>query len=137
MKAIQSQIPQRLLVRKPEIEDPRIQYSKSIKKAKKCRKQVSMDIIFSGIGVIIGGTITFLVARYYYQRATKDLKKEATKLRELNTLILRGMEESGQVKWNKDNEGNIVGLVINFKATSAEHSVIAEKVEVKVDPKKP
>jgi len=96
-----------------------------------------MEVVFSGIGVIIGGIITFFVAKYYYQRATKDLKKEAAELRKLNTLILRGMEEAGQVEWNKDSVGNIVGLVINLKVSPAEHALISEKVEVKITPENP
>ncbi len=66
------------------------------------------------IGVIIGGIITGLVSKYYYNRASKDLNKEASKLIKLDSLLLRSLEEGGLVKYTRDDEGNIKGLVIQI-----------------------
>jgi len=35
------------------------------------------------LGVLLGGLITLLAARKYYERASQELKEEATKLRGL------------------------------------------------------
>ena len=54
-----------------------------------------MGAIFFITGLIIGGFITFVVVKYHYGRAGKDLKDEIAKLRELNIRILWTMEEAG------------------------------------------
>jgi len=65
------------------------------------------------IGIAIGAFITWLVAKYYYERASRDLASEAKELKKLNILMLRGLEASGLVKFSRDDEGNIKGTVIN------------------------
>ena len=65
-------------------------------------------------GVFIGGLITWLVALSYYKKASQDLKKEASELKNLTKIIARGLENSGQMKLNKDEKGEIIGLVINL-----------------------
>jgi hypothetical protein len=42
---------------------------------------VSYDVLLALVGIIIGGAITFAASRYYYQRASDDLRKEAEQLR--------------------------------------------------------
>jgi hypothetical protein len=69
------------------------------------------------VGVFIGGIITWLVTNYYYIRAAQDLKSEASELKRLNILMLRGMENAGLVKLNRDKEGNIVGFTIELSAS--------------------
>jgi|SRR3972149_6994939 len=75
------------------------------------------------IATIIGGLITFFVAKYYYQRASNQLKIEADKLKKFNTMILRALEMNDMVELNKDPKtGEIVGFIISgklsIKATS-------------------
>ena len=69
------------------------------------------------IGVLVGGAITWLVAWYYYSRASRELNEEAAELRRLNNLMLRGMENAGWVKLNRDESGKVVGFIIEGQAT--------------------
>jgi hypothetical protein len=62
------------------------------------------------IGIVVGGVITFLVARYYYKKASEELSKEANELRRLNNLMLHGMEYAGWIELQRDKEGNITGF---------------------------
>jgi uncharacterized membrane protein YdjX (TVP38/TMEM64 family) len=55
----------------------------------------AVTLIISIMRLSVGAVIAFLVARYYYQRAAKDLEKEAKELRRLTTLILRGWRKPG------------------------------------------
>jgi hypothetical protein len=75
------------------------------------------NFLGSLIGTIIGAFVTWLVARCYYVRSSNELKSEASELRRLNILMLRGMEQEGWVKLNRDNEGNIKGFVVELSGS--------------------
>jgi hypothetical protein len=67
------------------------------------------------ISVLIGGLITWFVARVYYMRASEDLKKEATELFKLSTITLNALENAGICKLSKDETGKIAGLSLTIK----------------------
>jgi len=78
---------------------------------------LNLALRFAG-SVVLGGLITWLCSKYYYQKASKELRKEAEELRRLNNLMLRGMELAGWVTLNKDEQGNIKGYKFILKAES-------------------
>jgi len=84
-----------------------------------------MEVLFSTIGLIVGGLITFFVTNRHYERAHRELKDEVIRLRHLNIRLLWSMEEAGLIKWNRDSQGNIIGLDIrsNSALTVAERTV--------------
>lgn len=69
------------------------------------------------IGMLVGAFVTVLAARVYYQKASKELLEEASELRRMNKLILRGLEEAEIVQLNKSCDGTIRGLKIPVSAT--------------------
>jgi len=76
-----------------------------------------MEMIFALVGIVVGGLITWWAARYYYEKASRDLAAEANELKRLNTLILQGLESAGLgVEYSRDDEGNIRGMVIKASA---------------------
>lgn len=75
------------------------------------------------ISMAIGALITWLVSRYYYIKAGQELKIEATELKKLNTLMLRALEKAGLAKFNRDENGNIKGMIIE----------LASKIEGKIE----
>ena len=77
------------------------------------------NLIGALIGVLIGGLTTYFVARYYYKRASQELKDEATELRDLTTLVLRGLERAGFVEYSKDEQGKPVGIIFRYVAKGA------------------
>ena len=77
-----------------------------------------MELVFLITGLMFGGIITFMFLYFYHERVKKNLKKESTKLRELNGRILWYMKDMGLIKWNRDSKGNIVGFDINEKTES-------------------
>jgi hypothetical protein len=66
------------------------------------------------LSVLVGALVTFMAARIYYQKASKDLFKEAAELRRLNNLTLRAMEEAGLCEFKTDQDGNVQGLKISL-----------------------
>jgi hypothetical protein len=82
-----------------------------------------MGTIISAIaGVLVGGIVTWAVARYYYKKASEELQKEAHELRRLNELMLLGMEHAGWIELSRNNSGKIVGFrqVIAVSSISSE-----------------
>ena len=73
-----------------------------------------MEIILTIISMAIGALITWWVSKHYYQKAGKELEIEASELKKLNTLMLRAMENAGLTEFNRDEHGNIKGLVIDL-----------------------
>ena len=73
-----------------------------------------MEIYSTIAAVIIGGLITLLCSRHYYQKGAKELAGEAEKLRDLNNLVLRGMEHAHLVTLNRDTKGNIIGFKLKL-----------------------
>jgi hypothetical protein len=94
---------------------------------------VTVTVFLTLIAVAVGGFVTWLVARAYYEKASKDLRKEAETLRQLNILILRGMENAGLVKLTRDQAGNPSGLAfdaalsIGAKADAQFDAVVGKK----------
>jgi len=68
------------------------------------------------ISMAVGALITWFVSRYYYIKAGQELKIEATELKKLNTLMLRALEKAGLAKFNRDENGNIKGMIIELSA---------------------
>ena len=65
--------------------------------------------------ILIGAIITCVAAKYYYQKATEDLKKEAAELRRLIDLIIQQierMEKSNLLKVIRDESGKPIGLEV-------------------------
>lgn len=79
------------------------------------------------IGVMIGGFITYIVARSYYVKASKELSDAASELENLITVIGRGLENAGIFKFNRNEQGKIVGL--KGVMISAQNIVIGSGVE--------
>ncbi len=92
-------------------------------------------IISTVIGVIIGGIITWITSRYYYQRSGKELKEEAGKIRSLNTMILESLEQAGLAEIARDESGKIIGLKrLNIHPQSVEVITMVDELTLKVNP---
>ncbi len=48
--------------------------------------------VSTGVSVLLGGLITWLVSWLYYRTSARELQAEAAELRRLTTLMLRGIE---------------------------------------------
>jgi hypothetical protein len=66
------------------------------------------------LGVVIGGVITFLTSRWYYHRASEDLRQEAKELRHYLGITLRVLQALSDNKHsfviNWDEHGRPIGV---------------------------
>ena len=69
------------------------------------------------VGILIGALITWGVTHVYYKKAGDELKNEAKKLREMNTLMSRALENASIAEFNRDSEQNPTGLVIKLSGS--------------------
>ena len=63
------------------------------------------------ITMAVGALITWCTARYYYEKASRDLVAEAKELKRLNVLMLRALELTGPAELARDDQGHIKGMV--------------------------
>jgi hypothetical protein len=83
------------------------------------------------IGILVTALVTWIFASWYYKRASEDLVKEAAELKNLNTLILRALENAGFAELNKDENGKPVGLVITLQPKSVVSKSSISKPDLK------
>jgi hypothetical protein len=84
------------------------------------------------ISILVGALGTWIVAQYYYQRASKELATEAAELRRLNIFMLLGMEHAGWVKLSRDSAGKITGFMLSI-AQQDNLNEWADRVEIKLE----
>lgn len=74
-------------------------------------------IIATLIGVIAGAVVTFLVSKYYYIKAGKELLAESQKLKQTSDLILYKLQHPDAKTHLKRNEkGEVTGLTVDMEA---------------------
>jgi hypothetical protein len=81
------------------------------------------------ISIVIGAVITWFFSWLYYAKSGKQLVQEAAKLRQLNELLLRGMENAGLMKIARDESGQPTGLVIELEAHIGASSSMSAKLD--------
>lgn len=67
-------------------------------------------VISTLVGIAVGALITWCAAKYYYEKASRDLAIEAKELKHLNDLMLRAMENAELATFTRDDEGNRKGI---------------------------
>lgn len=92
--------------------------------------QFLIDYLPTFLSVLVGALVTFVAARIYYQKASKDLFHEASELRRLNTLTLQAMAEAGLCEFTRDADGNIRGLKVSLSGISETSSSLTAKASV-------
>lgn len=79
----------------------------------------AVDVLLTLGSVAVGALVTWLFAKHYYERASAQLSEEAVRLRRLNEIMLRGMEENGWIQLNRNEQGEIAGLIISASMHAA------------------
>ena len=72
-------------------------------------------LLMGVLGVAVGALITWQMTKRYYERAGRELKKEAIALRGLTGMILRALQNAGLATLRRDEQGKTVGLIIDLK----------------------
>lgn len=88
-----------------------------------------ITILSTLASVGIGGLITFLVARRYYQKASNDLIQEASELRRYLRLLADLLDEHGY-EVGRDEEGNPTGVVRKLSGTISGGGMMSGEIQV-------
>jgi hypothetical protein len=66
------------------------------------------------IGVVLGTLTSLIVSWIFYWLATRDLKKETAKLRQLHEMTLYALfNRDAKLEPRRDKHGNIVGIFVS------------------------
>ena len=71
-----------------------------------------VSFVYFALGVLAGG----IFGLFFYVKAGKQLVEETAELRRLSTLVLRGLESAGLVKWSRDEDDRIIGITFMLQA---------------------
>lgn len=70
------------------------------------------------VGIVAGLVSGLVVSGLFYVLGGRDLQREAVGLRRLSNLITRGLEDAGIAKFNRDDTGEAIGLVVHLSASA-------------------
>jgi hypothetical protein len=69
---------------------------------------VITTIIFTLIAIAVGGVVTFLVTRWYYQRTSGVLEREAGDLKDYTVMLINYLDDARVIDVERDAHGNPV-----------------------------
>lgn len=88
-----------------------------------------LNFFITVLGAFLGAFASWAITYRYHKLASQDLSEEAKKLRKLNTLIIKGLEEAELAEFNRDLNGEPTGLVIKLagrvEAKSSMHGTLS------------
>ena len=91
---------------------------------------MAMTIILTLISIAVGGLITFLVTRWYYDRASGDLEREAGELKDYTVMLVNYLDDAGVIEVERDTQGNPIRVRV-IKREIADSVDDGDNVEVK------
>ncbi len=87
------------------------------------KSRVSVNWVELLIGFLLGMFGGWVLSLW----AARDLRKEADKLRKLNLIVIRALEDQRMVKTIKDKDGNPTGIIVEGKASVAGEARVTAK----------
>jgi hypothetical protein len=67
-----------------------------------------ITVIFALISIAVGGVVTFLATRWYYERATGDLEREAGELKDYTVMLINYLNDASVIAVERDAHGDPV-----------------------------
>jgi gas vesicle protein len=76
--------------------------------------------VWSLVGVLLGGIITWYASRHFYMKAGKELREEASKLRKeteqvkqvAHAILGAQLNPNAELRPALDSEGNVTGIIV-------------------------
>lgn len=90
-------------------------------------------IFLTLFSIAIGATVTFLVARWYYERATGDLEREASELKDYTVMLLDYLDDARMIDVERDAHGDPVRVRV-IKREASDSVSISDSVEPELMP---
>ena len=92
---------------------------------------MAMTIILTLISIVVGGSITFLVTRWYYARASGDLEREANELKVYTVMLVNYLDDAGVIEVERDAQGNPIRVRV-IKREVADSIDVGNNAEVRL-----
>jgi hypothetical protein len=89
---------------------------------------MAMTIISVLISIAVGALITFLVARWYFDRASGDLEREAGELKDYTVILLNYLDDAGVIEVERDAQGSPVRVRV-IKRELTDSVEVSDSVE--------
>jgi len=88
-------------------------------------------IILTLFSIAVGGMVTFLVARWYYERATRNLEREASELKDYTVMLVNYLDDAGVIEVERDVHSNPMRVRV-IKREIADSVDVSDNVEDKL-----
>ena len=92
---------------------------------------MATTIIVTLISIAVGGFIAFLVTRWYYDRASEDLEREANELKDYAVMLVNYLDDAGVIEVERDAQGNPIRVRV-IKREVADSIDVGDNVEVRL-----
>jgi hypothetical protein len=89
---------------------------------------MATTILLTLFSIAVGGVVTFLVARWYYERATEDLEREASELKDYTVMLVNYLDDARMVDVERDAHGDPVRVRV-IKREASDSVGISDSVE--------
>jgi hypothetical protein len=90
-------------------------------------------IILTLFSIAVGGMVTFLVARWYYETATGNLEREASELKDYTVMLVNYLDDARMIDVERDAQGDPVRVRV-IRREASDSVGISESVELKLTP---
>jgi hypothetical protein len=94
---------------------------------------MATTIILTLISIAVGGVVTFLLTRWYYERASKDLEREASDLKDYTVVLINYLDDARMIDVERDAHGNPVRVRV-IKREVTDSADIRDSVDTKLTP---
>ena len=91
---------------------------------------MATTIIVSLISIAIGGVVSFLGSRWYYERALGDLEREAGELKDYTVMLFNSLADARLIDVERDTHGNPVRVRV-IKQEVTDSGGISDSAEAK------
>jgi hypothetical protein len=90
-------------------------------------------MILTVISTVVGGVVTFVLTRWYYERASGDLEREASELRDYTVTLINYFDDARMIDVERDAHGKPVRVRI-IKRAVTDSVGISDSVDTNLTP---
>ena len=90
-------------------------------------------MILTVISIAVGGVVTFVLTRWYYVRASGDLEREASELRDYTVTLINYFDDARMIDVERDAHGKPVRVRV-IKREVTDPVGISDSVDNKLTP---
>jgi hypothetical protein len=94
---------------------------------------MATTMILTVISTVVGGVVTFVLTRWYYERASGDLEREASELRDYTVTLINYFDDARMIDVERDAHGKPVRVRI-IKRAVTDSVGISDSVDTNLTP---